>query len=186
MNAVQLAFPEPCSADWSAMAGDERRRFCESCGKHVTNLSRMHETAAREFLLDNPEACVQVEEIGGFYLFEPAPRTSRRQGWLSKAATVGALLSVGTPAFASGKMEQVPTYVQQAVEWVRSLVAPEVQPAPLVIIEAVVLEPTLGEPEAPVEPTVPERVNELKGRIRVDPKLLEETRAKREARASTE
>ncbi|HKP12062.1 MAG TPA: hypothetical protein VJZ91_08135, partial [Blastocatellia bacterium] len=32
---------KPCPADWQAMAGDRRRRFCQECNKHVYNLSAM-------------------------------------------------------------------------------------------------------------------------------------------------
>jgi hypothetical protein len=41
---------QPCSQDWNAMAGDERRRFCEQCQLHVHNLSAMSD-AEREALI---------------------------------------------------------------------------------------------------------------------------------------
>jgi len=31
----------PCSQDWSKMAGDEKKRFCEQCQLHVHNLAAM-------------------------------------------------------------------------------------------------------------------------------------------------
>lgn len=31
----------PCRADWDAMVGDDRSRFCGSCRKNVYNLSVM-------------------------------------------------------------------------------------------------------------------------------------------------
>jgi hypothetical protein len=36
-----LKIVRPCSEDWNAMEGDERKRFCAQCGKHVFNLSAM-------------------------------------------------------------------------------------------------------------------------------------------------
>ncbi len=44
-----LVVPKPCHADWSAMSGDERKRFCGECGKHVYNLSAMTEREAQNF-----------------------------------------------------------------------------------------------------------------------------------------
>ncbi len=36
----------PCNADWNAMRGDERTRFCATCAKNVYNLSEMSRAAA--------------------------------------------------------------------------------------------------------------------------------------------
>ncbi len=44
-----LKIARPCSADWNGMAGDERKRFCEHCGKHVFNLSAMTVGEAQAF-----------------------------------------------------------------------------------------------------------------------------------------
>jgi hypothetical protein len=46
----------PCPARWSAMDGDDRRRFCGQCQKHVYDFSRMRE---REIvsLLDRDHVC---------------------------------------------------------------------------------------------------------------------------------
>ena len=35
------AIQKPCPANWNAMPGDEKRRFCEHCQLHVHNLSEM-------------------------------------------------------------------------------------------------------------------------------------------------
>ncbi len=40
----------PCSADWSAMAGDDRRRFCAQCERNVYNLSGMSRSAAERLV----------------------------------------------------------------------------------------------------------------------------------------
>jgi hypothetical protein len=37
----QFAIPTPCPMEWDRMPGDERRRYCDACGKHVYNLSAM-------------------------------------------------------------------------------------------------------------------------------------------------
>src|SRR5262249_41437362 len=48
----QLIIPTPCRADWDAMTGDDRVRFCSSCGKHVYNLSAMESDEAEGLLRD--------------------------------------------------------------------------------------------------------------------------------------
>ena len=37
LNNLRIA--SPCPATWGAMRGDDRVRFCDSCSKHVFNLS---------------------------------------------------------------------------------------------------------------------------------------------------
>lgn len=34
----EIRIATPCSVPWNAMKGDDRVRFCDSCGKHVYNL----------------------------------------------------------------------------------------------------------------------------------------------------
>jgi hypothetical protein len=45
----QLGIAEPCPMDWDRMPGDDRMRYCDSCGKHVYNLSAM--TSAEAYAL---------------------------------------------------------------------------------------------------------------------------------------
>lgn len=42
----------PCSADWAKMTGDERRRFCGDCKKHVYNLSELTRDEAEALILE--------------------------------------------------------------------------------------------------------------------------------------
>jgi hypothetical protein len=37
----QITVPTPCQMDWNVMDGNDRVRFCASCGKHVYNLAAM-------------------------------------------------------------------------------------------------------------------------------------------------
>ena len=48
LDRVQIA--SPCSADWDAMPGDERKRFCEQCSLHVFNIAEMTREEAEDFL----------------------------------------------------------------------------------------------------------------------------------------
>lgn len=187
MNTQQLSIPEPCGVDWNTMTGDDRRRFCASCSKHVTHLSRMSETDAKSFLLDNPGACIQVEVIGDTILFEAAPKTTERRGWLRKAATVGALLSVVSPAYAAGHIDGNPGYLEQAIEWVKTLVGegsgerviPEVvetDPGETTVIPELQKQPPVNPPVRPVPMQI------LGGAPMPDPAYLERIQKERDAR----
>lgn len=57
LNNIKIA--SPCSADWNAMAGDDRKRSCGECKMNVYNLSGMTKYDA-ENLLMNAEGRVCV------------------------------------------------------------------------------------------------------------------------------
>lgn len=72
---ANLKIASPCSADWNAMAGDERKRFCGDCELHVYNLSGMTKYDA-ENLLRNSEGrlCVRYfQRSDGTILTENCP-----------------------------------------------------------------------------------------------------------------
>jgi hypothetical protein len=53
---------EPCSADWNAMAGDDRTRFCAHCERHVHDLSAMRsDEVADLFCRSAGSLCVRFE-----------------------------------------------------------------------------------------------------------------------------
>ena len=58
LNNIKIA--SPCSADWNAMYGDDRKRFCGDCKLNVYNLSGMTRDEA-ETLVTNAEGrlCVR-------------------------------------------------------------------------------------------------------------------------------
>src|SRR3954470_1861862 len=41
---------QPCSQEWEAMKGDDKRRFCDQCHLHVHNLSAMSPTEQQALL----------------------------------------------------------------------------------------------------------------------------------------
>ncbi len=49
LNNIKVA--SPCSANWNAMIGDNRKRFCGDCKLNVYNLSDMPQVDAENFLL---------------------------------------------------------------------------------------------------------------------------------------
>lgn len=92
-----LKIASPCAADWDAMAGDERKRFCGDCKLNVYNLSGMAKYDA-ENLLRNSEGrlCVRYfQRADGTVLTQECP-----VGWakvkqrLSVAATAAFALFV--------------------------------------------------------------------------------------------
>jgi hypothetical protein len=55
-----LKIASPCSADWNAMHGDERKRFCGDCKLNVYNLSGMTRYDAEHLLrLSEGRLCVR-------------------------------------------------------------------------------------------------------------------------------
>ncbi len=48
LDSIKIA--TPCNADWNAMSGNERVRFCGSCEKNVYNLSAMTRDEAEELV----------------------------------------------------------------------------------------------------------------------------------------
>src|SRR4051794_5465795 len=57
----QVTIPTPCPADWGSMRGDDRKRFCDSCGKHVYNLSAMTAGEAISLIRERGgELCGQI------------------------------------------------------------------------------------------------------------------------------
>ncbi len=65
----------PCTADWDAMAGDERVRFCSECNLHVYNLSDMTSHQAATFLSEaEGRTCVRFyRRADGTYLTRDCP-----------------------------------------------------------------------------------------------------------------
>ncbi len=48
----RITVPTPCPMDWNLMRGDDRMRFCDSCSKHVYNLSAMTASQIGELIRD--------------------------------------------------------------------------------------------------------------------------------------
>lgn len=74
----------PCTADWEKMAGDERVRFCEGCGKHVHNLAGMSRTEAERLVCERAgELCVRFArgEDGVVQTLDYRPLVGRGRGW---------------------------------------------------------------------------------------------------------
>ena len=51
LNSIKIA--SPCSADWNAMVGNERQRFCGQCKLNVYNLSGMTRREAENLIVNS-------------------------------------------------------------------------------------------------------------------------------------
>jgi hypothetical protein len=94
---------QPCSADWNPMTGDERRRLCAHCDKHVHNLSALNRTELHRFVeqRDGSECIAYVLREDGTMV--SAPRWPRAAALLRRTrATVAWLLALILPSLFSG------------------------------------------------------------------------------------
>ncbi|RYX83139.1 hypothetical protein EON83_16455, partial [bacterium] len=152
LESVQVA--SPCHADWNAMHGDERSRFCPSCAKNVYNLSAMTRPEA-ELLLQEKEGrlCVRfyVREdgtmltqdcpVGAAALKQRSPSFALWAGVASVFVLVGALLS---PSLVTGVNAQPESPSHET---------PSQTVAPVVETPVVVGEPMMGDVAPAPRPT---------------------------------
>lgn len=95
---ANLKIASPCSADWEAMSGDDRKRFCGDCKLHVYNLSGMTKYDAENLLrLSEGRLCVRYfERADGTVLTQECPvgwaRVKRRLS-VAAAAAFGLFIS---------------------------------------------------------------------------------------------
>jgi len=94
-----LVITKPCSQNWGAMNGDERKRFCAQCGKHVFNLSAMTEREAKTFASEsNGDECVSYVRTVDGNIHSPN-RFEQRLLWLSaRLPRMAAMLALLLPA----------------------------------------------------------------------------------------
>ena len=107
LNNLKIA--SPCSQDWDAMIGDERKRFCGECKLNVYNLSGMTRVEAEQLLANSEDRlCVRFfKRADGTVLTEDCPvgwqRVKRRISQTAAAAfslIIGVLGGLGfTTAF---------------------------------------------------------------------------------------
>jgi hypothetical protein len=92
-----------CPIPWAGLQGDEKARFCEKCGRTITNLSELSEEARAAFLSKprNGELCVTYyRRLSGEFVTPESPLTHEER---SKITQLGvAVLSAGALALAAG------------------------------------------------------------------------------------
>ncbi|MEZ4450927.1 MAG: hypothetical protein R3B09_15710 [Nannocystaceae bacterium] len=114
MLVDDVRIQNPCHEDWSAMDGRGARRFCESCERHVHDLSAMSEDEARDLVGEAARSgeriCVRysVQTDGSIRFRTPPPPpptllqirprpAARRPASLARAGLAAALLAACTP-----------------------------------------------------------------------------------------
>lgn len=117
---TQIQVETPCHADWNGMAGDDQRRFCPQCRKHVHHLSMLSRPEAEALLAQTDgQVCVRFrpgpdgtpltrDDLTRFA--QPTGRRLSAAVWLLAAALAG--LSSGcapsSPAVSGGP--SLPTF----------------------------------------------------------------------------
>lgn len=116
---------KPCTADWEQMAGDDRKRFCEQCGKHVHNVSAMTSRERAEFAKPaNQNECIAyVHRTDGAPVdlsvwtklrrYMPPLRLMR---WSAVAALLPSVLTACGGRVLSGRIAPQPAFAGPAVE----------------------------------------------------------------------
>ncbi|MEL7500500.1 MAG: hypothetical protein AAFN77_23105 [Planctomycetota bacterium] len=99
-----IQIDSPCHADWDSMTGDEAKRFCGSCQKHVHLLSEMTQREVSELISCGDRVCIRMErrKDGSIVTKDDLVLTTANQqgltrrdwlGWLKRtAAAVLALI----------------------------------------------------------------------------------------------
>ena len=94
-----LRIENPCPADWDQMVGDDRRRFCQGCQKHVHNLTAMPRAEAERLVCESAgRLCVRFarDAAGAVVTVDYQNATdARRRGWRfwTGVGLVGALFA---------------------------------------------------------------------------------------------
>lgn len=106
VNDIQIA--TPCTADWHAMAGDDRARHCGQCDKKVFNIENLTAQATADLILEHEgHLCVRLHRRkDGTVLTADCPiglRAKAKHAWRKSMAYATACLGW---LFVSGCREQ--------------------------------------------------------------------------------
>lgn len=100
MHSRQVEIKSPCHESWDAMHGDDARRFCDVCAKHVHNLSAMDRSEARA-LLDahrGEHLCVRYSSHDdGSVAFRDQPIVPKARLRVARSAFAAVMLAACTP-----------------------------------------------------------------------------------------
>ncbi len=101
----RVSVAAPCSAEWDAMTGDDRARFCAQCQKHVYNIASMSAEEAETFLRGaGGEACLRIyrRADGTVLTSDCAVGVRRRRRRRAVASLVGGGLVAAGALLAAG------------------------------------------------------------------------------------
>ena len=58
-----ITIDKPCTASWEGMVGDDRVRFCTTCGKNIHDLSKMTDTD-KSILMNKDAIAIDQDPLG--------------------------------------------------------------------------------------------------------------------------
>lgn len=96
----QIRIASPCHVSWNQMEGDDKRRFCFQCRKHVHDLSK-HSTEEIELLLKEAPVCGRVwRRLDGTILTSDCSVGARKRRdrinlWFARAGALLAIICAG-------------------------------------------------------------------------------------------
>lgn len=100
---------KPCHADWDAMTGDDAKRFCSQCQKHVHNLSALSRDDAERLIANSPALCVRyMPDAQGAPITKPSWRQPGRALLALAAAAMSSLLAACNMAQSQPIMGDMP------------------------------------------------------------------------------
>ena len=160
LEAIRVA--APCSADWNAMHGDDRARFCGSCQKNVYNLSALTRAEAEALILEKEgHVCVRFyQRADGTVLTQECPVgllqiDKRIKGRLAVAAFFLAL-TILSSAWATGVLNEPISTAKTAV------FGTPTPPPPVMMGAMIAMPPTTPVPSTtPVPPAPPVSTDSL-------------------------
>ena len=170
LDAIQVA--KPCSADWSAMEGDEQVRFCGVCRQNVYDLSALTADEARALIEKNEgRLCVRFfRRRDGRMLTRDCPvgvsAVRRRRAGIAAGIAAAAGLAGGLVSGLRGR--PLPVVGASATGGTQ----------PLVVFQATGTEPSTGT-EPPTGTEVPPDLEpEIMGEMEMGDAVLPETKGK--------
>lgn len=146
----KLPIADPCHENWDAMRPEGARRFCETCQKHVHDLSSMTPRQAEQLVADERRRlCIRYLHDGADIVhLAPAPDDGARQIQWSGGIAAGLVAGVLASCTPHGKPE-VETYA-----WEEPTVAASVHDGMVIPEEQAIADEPCGltEPQTEQDP----------------------------------
>lgn len=106
-----ITIPEPCTASWEGMEGDQQQRHCDQCNLHVINLAAMGRSEGEAVLARREKGerlCVRLEfrRDGSCITADDPQHGPRKSGRTPRVAA--AALALGVSLSAACHTEQEP------------------------------------------------------------------------------
>jgi len=141
LNNIRIA--SPCKADWDAMYGDDRKRFCSQCKLNVYNLSGMTRDEAEQMIMNaEGRLCVRFyRRADGTVLTQNCPVGWARVKQRTRAAFV-AMASLFVALFTGVLFASMFSKKSDPGVTVISILTPTPEPIPL--MGAIAIKPEHG------------------------------------------